>query len=521
MELYRWQKVCIDGWEQNHFRGIVNVITGGGKTVLALAGIDRLRQRYPELKVKVVVPTIPLAEQWRKALLKTIKTEADYPGFYGGSRKDSGRCNVLIYIVNSARTGLNRHVRADLATGKHVLLIVDECHRVNSKENRRIFDFLTPDMFASPLYCSLGLSATPFSTDEDRSFLEHALGKEIYRYGLSTAVMEGVISPFTLAQVGVSFSGPELQAYDELSEQIHSVLSVLLDTHPWLKDLPEQFFIGRVKALASMAENDPEDPAVQFLLLCYQRKEVSILARERIRCCISLLENLSPSDRILIFSERIEQAKMLADMIRKRFGSNACALYHSKMSTVARKRNMDLFRQHAVRILVSCRCLDEGIDVPDANIGIVLSSSSLTRQRIQRLGRIIRRSPDKDAACLYYLYVRQSTDNRAFLPGFDDCRIFDLQYDSEEAAFSNDFYEYAANDILEKAENSQFSSSTMTELRRCLLEGLTRADYLLPRDVILRNGRFAGNRKSRNYWNVMQTVNSYFCDIEGEPTYEL
>ena len=85
------------------------------------------------------------------------------------------------------------------------------------------------------------------------------------------------------------------------------------------------------------------------------------------------------------------------------------------MTKDARERVLDEFRKGSIRVLISCRCLDEGIDVPDANIGIVLSSSAVERQRIQRLGRVVRRSPGKDTACLYYIYIRESSDDAAYL----------------------------------------------------------------------------------------------------------
>ncbi|MBQ9662357.1 MAG: DEAD/DEAH box helicase family protein [Oscillospiraceae bacterium] len=175
MNLYRWQKDCLNAWEENSCRGIVNVVTGAGKTVLALAAVKQLRERYPDLKVRIVVPTIPLANQWKQAVLRQAGEEGDIPGFYGGMRKDPPDQRYMIYIINSARTALSRHIRADLAVGNHVLLICDECHHYQSRENRRIFDFLTPEMCESPLYCSLGLSATPFADEKGYAAMQKFL----------------------------------------------------------------------------------------------------------------------------------------------------------------------------------------------------------------------------------------------------------------------------------------------------------------------------------------------------------
>lgn len=512
--LYKWQKECLEEWEKNRCRGIVNVITGGGKTILALSAANRLAEQFPDLRVRIVVPTIPLAEQWKQALICSGKNEGDYPGFYGGTRKDSADCRYMIYIINSARNVLSRHIRADLAEGRHVLLICDECHHYQSRENSRIFDFLTPGMQDSRQYFSLGLSATPFPEGET-GLLEQKIGKVIYRYGFEIAVQDGVISPFFVSRVAADFSETEREIYDDLCYEISIAANKMLKEHPELRRLENKAFLRGVQKLAAAADYDPDEPAARFLLLCYQRKEVSVLAKERIDCCLRLIEALPKQERVLIFCERIEQAETAAQAIRREFGNSICAVYHSRMSRNARKRNLAFFRDRSAHILVSCRCLDEGIDVPDATTGIVLSSSSAERQRIQRLGRVIRRAPGKNAACLYYIYIRESADDRAFLPDFERCRSFDLEYDEADRCFRNDFYEYAGNELLNRIKTAKPGMREMEEIRRCLLEGLPRADYLLDRKIQKQNAEQAKRKKEKNYWTVMQSIGKYF-QSEGE-----
>ena len=132
MELYSWQRECLDRWARHNFTGIVNVVTGAGKTVLALAAIDRLLGLYPELRVRIVVPTIPLARQWEAALRRRALSEAFHPGLFGGSARDDPERAVMLYIINSARDALPSQLRRELALGRHVLLICDECHHCQS-----------------------------------------------------------------------------------------------------------------------------------------------------------------------------------------------------------------------------------------------------------------------------------------------------------------------------------------------------------------------------------------------------
>ena len=224
---------------------------------------------------------------------------------------------------------------------------------------------------------------------------------------------------------------------------------------------------------------DPSHPAVSFLLKTWERKKVSNLARTRVLCALDLLRQLPENTRAILFCERISQAEDMLGLMRRKMG-NIGVLYHSEMSREARIRSLQAFRENRVRVLISCRALDEGIDVPDAGMGIVLSSSSVSRQRIQRLGRVLRRSPGKTAACLYYIYLPESTDDRVYLAGLKEIDCVSLRYDADERTFSNELYEYAARKVMQGAKD--LSAAQQKELRKCLLEGLPRTDYLLPPD---------------------------------------
>lgn len=511
-KLYRWQEECLKIWEQNEYRGIVSAVTGAGKSRLAMAAIVRMRKIWPSLYVKVVVPTIPLAGQWMHALIQEALCEEERPGLIGGGYHEQDSRRIQIYIINSARKKLASSVRAELAQGRQVLLICDECHHYLSKENKGIFDFLnTGHMISaewfSGKYASLGLSATPFS-EEQQEFPFQALGKVIYQYRFSQAVCENVVSPCILCNISVSFIHEEKRNYDELSEQIRVVLGRLYQKYRYLKnaDLSKQAFLREINRLAASTEMDPYDPATKFLLLTYQRKQICVLAQARIRCCVDLIDRLKPCDRILVFTEQISQAEDVAFQLRREFGAGV-GIYHSKMTKESRRRVLDGFRNHFYRILVTCRCLDEGLDVPDANIAIVMSGSSVPRQRIQRLGRVLRKAEGKDAACLYYLYIREASEDNVYLQTeIPDHQIFDLRYHAEEREFENELYLYAVRQIMEQCRVLGRPEKQLRELRRCALEGLVRHDYLLPDSQIGEKNISAKTQHERNYWLTAQRL---------------
>ena len=505
-DLYKWQKDCLRKWEASHRRGIAHVVTGAGKTILAIAAIESVRGLFPDLMVRIVVPTIPLARQWETTLRHHMGAEEWRPGLYGAGRRDDPERHVMIYIINSARDSLAGHIRRDLALNRHVLLICDECHHYQSKENRKIFGFRRDP--ESILYFSLGLSATPLGTANDPVLL-NGIGPEFYEYGFDLAVKEGVISPFTVCEVSTSFYAKEGAEYAILTEKIGRILQALYAAHPGLSRMKERDFMRAVTAMAHEADMDPEDPAAAFLILTYQRKEISNLAKARLSVCLSIVEKLRDSDKILIFCERISQAEEMAGLIRRAFG-DVCSIYHSRLCAEARKRSLMEFRENRHRILVSCRCLDEGIDVPDAGIGIVMSSSAVERQRVQRLGRVIRRTDGKQAACLYYIYIRESTDNASYLPHLEENDTFGIRYYPAERVFANDLYEYAAAQIIAYGRTYGYDKKQMKELCRCLEEGLVLADYLLPAAVQDENMEQSLDRHSKNYWTVMKRIGAQF-----------
>ena len=128
------------------------------------------------------------------------------------------------------------------------------------------------------------------------------------------------------------------------------------------------------------------------------------MASQRLDCAQDLIRLLGIQQKILIFSERILQAETLYKLLENQYPGKI-GRYHSKMGPQANKNALERFRLGDIRILIACKAIDEGVDIPDAAVGIILSGTSVQRQRIQRLGRIIRKKEGKEQALLYYLHV--------------------------------------------------------------------------------------------------------------------
>lgn len=400
---YRWQEECLDKWEENGYRGIVQAVTGAGKTMFAIKAVKKLWRLYgDELWVAVVVPTRALMAQWNRAL------RLDY-----FEENSSGNLHCRVYVINSARYQLTRRILARLKDGGQVFLIADECHHYTSEENRKIFEFIPYVETVSGHYCSLGLSAT-LEDKDSAEMLEPALGRLIFKYPYKRALQEGVIAEFTLFQIALHFQTDEYREYQELSERMKIIRRQLFVRYPLFKKGGVSFF-AVLQSLAKEENTVTGRLAGSYLHLSWQRKRLVCMAGNRLFCTCELLRDLDLRKRVLIFSESIEQAETLYGMLKDEYGGKV-GRYHSKAGKQANENALERFRNGEIFILIACRALDEGLDVPDAGIGIILSGTGMERQRMQRLGRILRKSITKEMACLYYLFVKESAEEKSYFP---------------------------------------------------------------------------------------------------------
>lgn len=512
MNLYPWQEDCIRHWWSNQGRGIVQAITGSGKTRLALASIHHLKKQLnTPLKVKIVVPTGNLMYQWKNALKDFLTLEAGVDnlgsiGLWGNGHKSLGDYPYMIYVINSARYQLAREILSDLKEGYGVFLIADECHHYTSSQNSLIFEFLPYIEEYSGFFYSLGLTAT-LPVGHEKQLLVSSLGKVIYHYTLRDASNSNTICPYDIFHITLSFDSRELWEYEELSDKITFLYRRLLSHASYLKHMgrSEQFkAIGEltgshISSIARMASS--------YLNLSYKRKSLICLANSRITCALNLIRLLSNQSRIIIFSERIQQAEELYQALEAEFPGQI-GRYHSQLGSLANQNNLQRFKDGEYRILISCKALDEGLDVPDASVGIILSGTSMERQRIQRLGRIIRKKTGKERALLYYLHIVQSNEDQTYLP-FGDHRILELGYDSFCNVFTNPSYDKAVEKLLDDLNQKAVDQRILNEYSRCIRLGRVRSDWLNSPSVLQTEIENAKGTAERNYFICIKNLHSF------------
>lgn len=401
LELYRWQKEAKELWMQQGGRGIIRVVTGAGKTILALALVEYLYGRYShdDLKTIIVVPTTALLDQWLGNLLDYLNIPCkDIGTYYGENKDDIEEKQIMLYVINSARDKLPGHLAE---VNQDIFLIADECHRAGSTMNRKIFQ-------ASYDYV-LGLSATP-ERQGDYGFetvLVKNLGEVIYSYSYSDARKDSVIPPYRLKRIAVPLTSFEQSKYDEYTEKIRKVARILFSRYPELKSASnKQFF----KRLGQLQRSKDDKYIKQYVGLVNARKGVVHKSETKISTLEYLIQNeIDTRARILIFHERTAYADRIDDIFRE--NGIKSAVYHTKIAPATRRKNLSDYKNGKINTLITCRALDEGLDVPDTSVGIIVAATSSVRQRVQRVGRILRKSPGKDYSEIYTIYITGIEDN--------------------------------------------------------------------------------------------------------------
>lgn len=420
-----WQAECRERWFGSSKRGVVKVVTGAGKTIMALGIIEALQNREcPDLRVAIVVPTIVLQDQWYDLLTGFGNLPASAIGLVGGSHRDSfdDDKRILVSVLNSAATKLPKMSES---LSHPLMLVVDECHRAGSAQMSAVFG--TKRSF------SLGLSATPEREAKDAedldipedseipeehfddSIIGRELGPIIYELGYKEALEAGILAKFELQHYGLPLEPEERTRYEKISREITD-LRRMLQSQPGARGMDGGALVGWARKQAVRGKSSISSQAASYVALTGQRKQLVYHAKARGSAVEKLLQQAldeSSSSRILLFHESISEVMRLFAALRLK-GIPAVA-EHSQLSDSLRAESLHLFRSGAARVLISAKSLIEGFDVPAADVGIVVASSSSVRQRIQTLGRILRKKPGEDrTATLHILYMAETTDEMIY-----------------------------------------------------------------------------------------------------------
>ena len=348
-----YQNEALNNWCRARYRGVLVLPTAAGKTFIALRAIQQLK-----VQTLILVPTLDLIDQWKKRVKDCLNLDA---GAVGG-----GENTVRMVTVTTYDSAL---IHAEQLGNKFKLLVFDEVHHLASTGYIQI-----AEMYTAPY--RMGLTATYERSDQRHSLLSQLVGDPVYSVGIEE--IAGHLAPYTYEKISVELTPHEQQIYES---QMNIFRSFLLQRRITLRSATDfQKFImttGR-------------DPKAREALLARNRAVKAAVNSEAKLTVLAQQLEVYRNEKILIFTLHND----LVYRISMRF--LVPAITH-QTPREERREILSNFGNGKYPVVVTSQVLDEGVDVPDASVGLVLGGTGSNREYVQRLGRLLRKKEGKTA----------------------------------------------------------------------------------------------------------------------------
>ena len=398
VDLYPHQVAAIDAWGEAGFVGILEMATGTGKTVTALAA-TRPMARQGNLII-VLVPGVELLNQWKAVIEERVSDAAvATAGGEGGwlqrmapflmrwkmqldrprSRGDFSS-HYLIATMDTASSP--RFLTLLERVGSNSVLIADEVHRLGAPVRRAAMSLHSR--------WRLGLSATPERPwdQEGQTAIEEGVGPVCFRYSLKDAIRDGFLTPYLYKPKRVSLTPEEREEYGSLSDRIQRIFAALAGKYPQAG--------GNIIRLSELASTEEFS---QLQLLLFARADVLKEASGKMQMLAELLQDRAIKSCLVYCNdeEQVESARRTLVHHGRSYG----VFTTSRLGGKERKTVLRDFEDGRFDFLIAIRCLDEGVDIPGAIHAIILASSRTEREFIQRRGRVLRTAPGKRQSVIH------------------------------------------------------------------------------------------------------------------------
>ncbi len=366
-ELRPYQTAAVASWELAGRRGIISLPTGSGKTRAAIAVIARAG-----LRTLCLVPTRVLLAQWVKVLGAATLGPI---GEYGDGR----RIEQPITVATFASALRNMEALGN----RFDLLIIDEVHHFGAGAGDEALEMSTAG-------ARLGLSATLPQDEARLARLDALVGPEVYRASVEELAGRYLAS-FRLITIHLGLSPSESRAYGAEMSVFRPVCRSFFDVTPGASWPDFVTAAGRSEA-------------GRRALAAWRRSRRIVRYCEAKRSIVSDLLVRHRDARVLVFAADNDTAYAVAR-------EHLVQPITCDIGPKERSRALQRFSGGELRILVSARVLNEGIDVPAADVAIVAGGSQGSREYIQRVGRVLRPAPGKEAI-VYDLVTRGTFEVR-------------------------------------------------------------------------------------------------------------
>jgi superfamily II DNA or RNA helicase len=360
------QTEALETWWKTGGRGLVVLPTGTGKTFVAILAIQRAGR--PAL---VVTPTIDLLHQWYSEMVNYF---GEPIGLLGGGYYDPQTLTVTTY--DSAHIYLERWAH------KYGLLVLDECHHLPGPSYSNI-------ALGSLAPYRLGLTATPERADGQEIVYPGLVGPIVYRREIRELAGD-FLAEYRTERVYVDLTPEELEHYQTTRETFRRFVA-----EAGIQFGGPNGWQNFINATSRSVEGRTAFKAYR------EQRRLALAAPAKLRELEKLLEQ-HRGDRVLIFT--YDNATVYT--IARRF--LVPAITH-QTKTKERKQILESFHSGELNVLVTSQVLNEGVDVPAANVGIILSGTATVREHVQRLGRLLRKHGEKQAL-LYEVIARGTAE---------------------------------------------------------------------------------------------------------------
>ena len=404
ISLFYYQANALNKWKDNTYRLLFEMATGTGKTRTAVAGISRILATSKRVVVIISTPQNTLSKQWKENEVEPLGVHFDRSEIIDGTVKDwkSKLSSILldnatgfadhcvIYTTHSTASSekFTSTMLRDLSKDSITLFVGDEVHWLGARKLRRAL--------LSRYNFRIGLSATPsrWFDDEGSQYLVDYFGGKNFVVSILDARTE--INPITGKHFLVNY-------YYHISK-----VGLNAEETAEYKNITQQML-----RLASKIEADPEAEE-RYERLLEQRANIIKNADEKYNILDKLLDELNAKGRIenlIIFVSPQQINNVMETLVQKKI------IFHKLTESEGTRREkkydglserefiIKRFKSGDYQVLVAIKCLDEGIDIPSADTGILMASSTNPREYVQRIGRIVRQGANKTFAHLYDMCV--------------------------------------------------------------------------------------------------------------------
>ena len=376
------QLIALENWEKNGRRGIFEHATGSGKTFTAICAIRDALDRHKT--VLVLVPSKELLRQWRKEIGENIQ-DIEIQYLLCGDGNNAWKKDNLLRLWTSPSDSMNKITIAIMDTacsgqfmnsvlpGEHLLIVADEVHRIGSSARRNILNIDAHER--------LGLSATPIrygDVEGTNAIFDYFGGIVEPVFSLEDAIQTNVLTKYYYHPMQISLTEQEQDEWNELTKIINKIIASNG---------------GSNRNISAVIE---ENSRLQMKMI--ERSRIIKQASGKAPLALSVIrDNYKYGEHWIVYCDNQAQLREVLNLLLD--NDYDAYEYHSDMSG-DREQTLKYFDRNG-GILVSIRCLDEGVDIPATTHALILASSKNPREFIQRRGRILRKYEGKYFAHLY------------------------------------------------------------------------------------------------------------------------